>query len=81
MLLLTPQARVGRAGTHDTHKTNLNPGQDTRAEPKLEGHRHQIEHSVGARTQALTETHMYMHMYSVTTQLVVMGWVRFYPSH
>ena len=26
---------------------NLNPGQDTRAEPKLEGHRNQIEHSEG----------------------------------
>ena len=49
--------------------TNINPGQDARAEPKLEGHRHQIEHSVHGRsaaTQALTETHshasMSMHM-------------------
>ena len=27
---------------------NLNPGQDTRAETKLEGHRNQIKHSEGA---------------------------------
>ena len=39
---------------------NLNPGQDTRAEPKLEGHRHEIEHSVGASQDASAhaETHM-----------------------
>jgi hypothetical protein len=38
--------------THFNYYTqNLNPGQDTRAEPKLEGHRNQIEHSEGARTQ------------------------------
>ena len=34
-----------------TTSQNLNPGQDTRAEPKLEGHRNQIEHSEEARTQ------------------------------
>ena len=35
---------------------NINPGQDTRAEPKLEGHRNQIEHSEGVMLYRFTVT-------------------------
>ena len=42
----TVESKCAHQSGPPTGLTNLNPGQDTRAEPKLEGHRHEIEHSV-----------------------------------